>query len=69
MTLRLQQPHHVSGTPARFQNKSTETAGPSFYRNKSTSAADELKTPRDHLITWLSDWVREYGVDALGSDR
>ena len=52
-----------------FKTESTETTGlPNFYRNKSTSATDELQTPREHLITWLSDWVREYGVDGFRVD-
>ncbi|MCV6071726.1 alpha-amylase family glycosyl hydrolase, partial [Escherichia coli] len=29
---------------------------------------DELQTPREHLITWLSDWVRDYGIDGFRVD-
>ncbi|MCV5888923.1 alpha-amylase family glycosyl hydrolase, partial [Escherichia coli] len=31
-------------------------------------AQDELQTPREHLITWLSDWVRDYGIDGFRVD-
>ncbi|MGL6316784.1 alpha-amylase [Vibrio sp. WXL103] len=45
-----------------------KTGLPNFYANKDTKAADDLKTPRAHLITWLSDWVREYGIDGFRID-
>jgi len=44
------------------------TGLPNFYRNKSTNAQDVSQTPQQHLITWLSDWVREYGIDGFRVD-
>jgi alpha-amylase len=42
---------------------------PNFYRNKAgTEAEDVQRTPREHLVTWLSDWVREYGIDGFRVD-
>jgi len=41
---------------------------PNFYQNKSTNAADVARTPQQHLIVWLSDWVREYGIDGFRVD-
>lgn len=52
-----------------LKTESTEKVGlPNFYQNKQTAAQDELKTPRQHLITWLSDWVRDYGIDGFRID-
>ncbi|WP_265575799.1 alpha-amylase family glycosyl hydrolase, partial [Vibrio sp. OPT46] len=49
--------------------ESTQKTGlPNFFRNKDTNAQDELQTPREHLITWLSDWVRDYGIDGFRVD-
>lgn len=46
----------------------SKTGLPNFFANKQTNARDELKTPREHLITWLSDWVRDYGIDGFRID-
>lgn len=52
-----------------LKTESTQKTGlPNFFRNKDTNAQDELKTPREHLITWLSDWVRDYGIDGFRVD-
>ncbi|WP_099610318.1 alpha-amylase [Vibrio fujianensis] len=52
-----------------LKTESTHKTGlPNFFHNKDTGAQDELKTPREHLITWLSDWVREYGIDGFRVD-
>ncbi|PMH41460.1 alpha-amylase [Vibrio sp. 10N.286.49.B3] len=52
-----------------LKTESTQTTGlPNFYHNKQTNALDNQATPREHLITWLSDWVREYGVDGFRID-
>ncbi|QIA62073.1 alpha-amylase [Vibrio astriarenae] len=45
-----------------------KTGLPNFYVNKDTNATDVQRTPREHLITWLSDWVREYGIDGFRID-
>lgn len=52
------------------KTESTKATGmPNFYRNKpDTKAKDVQKTPRNHIITWLSDWVREYGIDGFRID-
>ncbi|KOC89171.1 alpha-amylase [Winslowiella iniecta] len=43
---------------------------PLFYRHKPDSAAREIPgaTPRDYLTHWLSQWVREYGIDGFRVD-
>jgi alpha-amylase len=45
-----------------------KTGLPNFYRNKETKAQDIQATPSEHLITWLTDWVREYGIDGFRVD-
>lgn len=53
-----------------LKTESTKATGmPTFYANKpDTNAKDIQKTPRMHLITWLTDWVREYGIDGFRVD-
>jgi alpha-amylase len=43
---------------------------PTFLKNKpDTKAVDLPNTPvRGYLVKWLSDWVREYGVDGFRCD-
>lgn len=43
---------------------------PAFLRNKESSRSRQLDnaTVRDYLITWLTDWVREFGVDGFRVD-
>lgn len=43
---------------------------PVFYANKSDTAAVEIEgaTPREYLITWLTNWVTEYGIDGFRID-
>jgi len=43
---------------------------PTFLRQKPGTRARDLPdaTVRDHLVTWLSDWVREYGIDGFRAD-
>jgi alpha-amylase len=43
---------------------------PEFLRNKASSRSQQLDdaTVRDYLITWLTDWVREFGVDGFRVD-
>ncbi|GAA3598627.1 alpha-amylase [Gibbsiella greigii] len=52
----------------------TEAAGasglPLFYRHKPDTAATEIPgaTTRDYLTQWLSQWVRDYGIDGFRVD-
>lgn len=41
-----------------------------FYRHKPDTAAQEIAgaTPRDYLTHWLSQWVRDYGIDGFRVD-
>lgn len=42
---------------------------PAFFQRKDTNAKTlENAKVRDYLITWLSDWVRKYGVDGFRVD-
>lgn len=43
---------------------------PVFYTNKPDTAAVEIQgaTPRQYLITWLTNWVRDYGIDGFRVD-
>ncbi|WP_051333493.1 alpha-amylase [Aliagarivorans marinus] len=54
-----------------FKTESLDAVGlPNFYQNKPDTKAVEIPgaTVRDYLITWLSDWVREYGIDGFRAD-
>ncbi len=52
-----------------LKTESTQKTGlPNFYRNKETNAKEVQATPSEHLITWLTDWVREYGIDGFRVD-
>ncbi len=43
---------------------------PPFLRAKADTRAKDLTeaTVRDYLVTWLTEWVREYGVDGFRCD-
>ncbi|UAN46008.1 alpha-amylase [Serratia sp. JSRIV001] len=43
---------------------------PLFFRHKSDTAAREIPgaTTRDYLTAWLSQWVRDYGIDGFRVD-
>ncbi|WP_379865310.1 alpha-amylase [Marinobacter sp. M5B] len=43
---------------------------PIFLQNKENTRATQLEdaTVRDYLVTWLTDWVREFGVDGFRVD-
>ncbi|HEY6178111.1 MAG TPA: alpha-amylase family glycosyl hydrolase, partial [Kofleriaceae bacterium] len=43
---------------------------PAFLRNKPDTRAVDLPdtTVRGYLITWLTEWVREYGIDGFRCD-
>lgn len=42
---------------------------PPFFAKKSTNAVNrENAKVRDYLIDWLSDWVRQYGIDGFRVD-
>ncbi|MFU2318595.1 alpha-amylase [Rahnella sp. PCH160] len=54
-----------------IKTESKEASGlPLFYRYKSDTAAREIPgaTPRDYLVTWLSEWVRKFGIDGFRVD-
>lgn len=54
-----------------FRTDSTEFVRlPQFLRNKKDTRAVDLPnaTVRDYLVTWLSAWAREYGVDGFRCD-
>ncbi|WP_273204089.1 alpha-amylase [Marinobacter subterrani] len=54
-----------------FKTEATrEVDLPVFLKNKESSRSEQLEgaTVRDYLITWLTDWVREFGVDGFRVD-
>lgn len=54
-----------------LKTESTQPAGlPIFYRHKSDTHAKETAdyTVRDYLTHWLSQWVRDYGIDGFRVD-
>lgn len=54
-----------------FRTESNEPVGlPEFLKNKPGSRLAALPgTPvRGYLVRWLSDWVREYGIDGFRAD-
>ncbi|MGP2541075.1 alpha-amylase [Yersinia sp. 2541 StPb PI] len=54
-----------------IKTESTHPSGlPVFYRHKPDTAAREIAgaTPRDYLTHWLSQWVRDYGIDGFRVD-
>ncbi|ROR13327.1 alpha-amylase [Erwinia sp. JUb26] len=54
-----------------LKTESTDASGlPLFYRHKPDTAAREIAgyTPRDYLTHWLSQWVRDYGIDGFRVD-
>ncbi|MCA1922143.1 alpha-amylase [Buttiauxella noackiae] len=54
-----------------LKTESTQPAGlPIFYRHKPDTYAKEIAdyTVRDYLTHWLSQWVRDYGIDGFRVD-
>ena len=54
-----------------LKTESTTPSGlPNFYRHKPDTHAKPIAdaTPRDYLATWLSQWVRDYGIDGFRVD-
>ena len=54
-----------------FRTESTEAVKlPVLLRNKPDTRAVDLPdtTVRGYLVSWLSDWVREYGIDGFRAD-
>lgn len=43
---------------------------PNFYQHKPDTNAKVMTnfTPRDYLTHWLSQWVRDYGIDGFRVD-
>ncbi len=54
-----------------FKTESPKFVGlPPFFANKPDTAAKALPdaTVRDYLVTWLTQWVRDYGIDGFRCD-
>lgn len=54
-----------------IKTESTTASGlPVFYKNKTDTHAKAIDgfTPRDYLTHWLSQWVRDYGIDGFRVD-
>ena len=54
-----------------IKTESTTASGlPVFYKNKTYTHAKIIDgfTPRDYLTHWLSQWVRDYGIDGFRVD-
>lgn len=54
-----------------LKTESTEASGlPVFYQHKPDTAAIAMAgyRPRDYLTHWLSQWVRDYGIDGFRVD-
>lgn len=54
-----------------LKTESTTPSGlPVFYKNKPDTRAKAIEdyTPRDYLTHWLSQWVRDYGIDGFRID-
>lgn len=54
-----------------LKTESTMPSGlPHFYQHKSDTHAKAISgyTPRDYLAHWLSQWVRDYGIDGFRVD-
>ena len=54
-----------------LKTESTEASGlPVFYQHKPDTRARDIPgfTPRDYLTRWLSQWVRDYGIDGFRID-
>ncbi|WLQ12704.1 alpha-amylase [Hahella aquimaris] len=54
-----------------FKTESDQTVAlPAFLRNKADTGARDLPNARvqDYLVSWLTHWVREYGLDGFRVD-
>ncbi|MDU7403667.1 MAG: alpha-amylase [Citrobacter portucalensis] len=54
-----------------LKTESTTPSGlPNFYQHKQDTHAKAIAgyTPRDYLTHWLSQWVRDYGIDGFRVD-
>lgn len=54
-----------------FRTESKESVKlPKFLRSKPGTKAVDLpnSTVRDYLVTWLTNWVRDYGIDGFHAD-
>jgi alpha-amylase len=54
-----------------FKTESTKKVGlPPFLKNKTDTKAVALPdaTVRDYLITWLTQWVKDFGIDGFRAD-
>jgi alpha-amylase len=54
-----------------FKTEATKKVGlPPFLKNKPDTKAKELPdaTVRDYLVTWLTQWVADFGIDGFRAD-
>ncbi len=67
----IRRSHYVAGLLPDIKTESTTASGlPVFYKNKTDTHAKIIDgfTPRDYLTHWLSQWVRDYGIDGFRVD-
>lgn len=67
----IRRSHYVAGLLPDIKTESTSASGlPVFYKNKTDTHAKDIDgfTPRDYLTHWLSQWVRDYGIDGFRVD-
>lgn len=67
----IRRSHYVAGLLPDIKTESTTASGlPVFYKNKTDTHAKVIEgfTPRDYLTHWLSQWVRDYGIDGFRVD-
>ncbi len=67
----IRRSHHVASLLPDIKTESTTASGlPVFYKNKTDTHAKAIDgfTPRDYLTHWLSQWVRDYGIDGFRVD-
>ena len=70
-TIRIRRSHYVASLLPDIKTESTTASGlPVFYKNKMDTHAKAIDgyTPRDYLTHWLSQWVRDYGIDGFRVD-
>lgn len=68
---RIRRSHYVASLLPDIKTESTTASGlPVFYKNKMDTHAKAIDgyTPRDYLTHWLSQWVRDYGIDGFRVD-
>ncbi len=55
--------------PDVITESNTPAPLPHFFKNKPNHQADDVqRSPSENIIMWLSEWVREYGIDGFRVD-